>query len=123
VLHGHDAIEIYRVVERFEEIVEAVVVGQKVDGDIRIALFVRLVDGVSMDEDLKQRIRVRLRQEASPHHVPRRIEAVPDIPRTVSGKISEIAVRKALHGEAIDNRDALANPESLAYFRSDQDSA
>jgi acetoacetyl-CoA synthetase len=113
--------EIYRIVERMEEIVEAVVVGEKFGDDLRIALFVRLAAGAHMDEDLKQKIRARIREEASPHHVPRRIDAVRDIPRTVSGKISEIAVRKALHGEPIDNREALANPEALEYFEPPSD--
>jgi len=108
--------EIYRVVEQMREIVESVVVGEKWNGDVRVALFVRLAEGAQLDSELEERIRVRVRKEASPHHVPRRIEAVPDIPRTVSGKISEIAVRKKIDGEALDNTDALANPESLRWF-------
>jgi acetoacetyl-CoA synthetase len=109
--------EIYRVVERMPQIVEAVAVAEKHEDDVRIALFVCLADGVVLDDELAAAIRERIRREASPHHVPRRLEAVPAIPRTVSGKIAEIAVRKAIGGEAIDNRDALANPEALDWFR------
>jgi acetoacetyl-CoA synthetase len=109
--------EIYRVVEAFDEIVEGVVVGQSWEDDTRIILFVRLADGARLDPELSERIQHTIREQASPHHVPRRIIAVPDIPRTISGKISEIAVRKAIHGEEIDNLDSLANPESLEAYR------
>jgi acetoacetyl-CoA synthetase len=109
--------EIYRVVENFEEIVEAVVVGQEYDGDTRVALFVRLAPGATLDDDLRARLVTGIRTQASPHHVPRLIAAVPDLPRTISGKVSEIAVRKSIHGEAVDNRESLANPESLEIFR------
>ena len=109
--------EIYRIVEKLPEIVECVAVGQPIEGDVAVLLFVRLVDGVVLDADLEARIRVRLRQEASPHHVPRAIRAVPDIPRTVSGKISELAVLRALEGKTVENEAALANPESLRWFR------
>ena len=109
--------EIYRIVENLDEVLEAVVVGQQWKDDVRVILFVRLREGATFDEDLEQRIRVRIREEASPHHVPHVILPVPDIPRTVSGKISEIAVRRVLHGQPLSNRDALANPEALEYFR------
>jgi len=109
--------EIYRVVENFSEVLEAVVVGQEWKGDTRVVLFVRLVPGASLDDPLREEITGAVRRQASPHHVPRRIVEVADLPRTISGKISEIAVRKALHGEEIDNRDSLANPESLELFR------
>jgi acetoacetyl-CoA synthetase len=109
--------EIYRVVENFEEVVEAVVVGQEYDGDTRVVLFVRLAPGATLDDDLRERLVTGIRVQASPHHVPRLIAAVPDLPRTISGKVSEIAVRKSLHGETVDNRESLANPESLEIFR------
>jgi acetoacetyl-CoA synthetase len=109
--------EIYRVVEGFDEVVEAVVVGQTWQDDVRIVLFLRLADRSDLDEDLAGRIQQAIRAQASPHHVPRRIIAVPDIPRTISGKISEIAVRKVIHGEEVENRDSLANPKSLEAFR------
>jgi len=109
--------EIYRVVESFDEVLEAVVVGQTVGDDQRIVLFVVMSEGNVLDEELQERLRVTIRAQASPHHVPRVILAVDGVPRTVSGKISEIAVRKIIHGEEIDNREALANPESLENYR------
>ena len=109
--------EIYRVVESMPEILEALAVGQKIDDDDeRILLFVRLAAGVELTDDLRSRIRSRLRVEASPRHLPARILAAADFPRTVSGKIAELAVRRLLRGEPPDNREALANPESLAFF-------
>ena len=113
--------EIYREVEAFDEVVESVVVEQRVGAgaaaDSRLVLFVRLRPGVALDDALAERIRGRIRRNASPHHVPRRIVAVADIPRTISNKISELAVREAIHGRPVKNADALANPESLALFR------
>jgi acetoacetyl-CoA synthetase len=113
--------EIYRQVEQMEEIVEAVVVGQEVttdgDPDVRIVLFVRLRDGLALDDAMRDRIRRRLREATSPHHVPKVIVQVADIPRTISGKITELAVREVIHGRPVRNTDALANPESLALFR------
>ncbi|MCU0626240.1 MAG: acetoacetate--CoA ligase [Gemmatimonadaceae bacterium] len=113
--------EIYRQVEQVPEVVEAMVVGQDVivDGapDVRIVLFVRLREGATLDEALMQRIRAQVRSGASPHHVPRVIVAVPDLPRTVSGKITEIAVRDVIHGRPVTNTDALANPQALDHFR------
>jgi acetoacetyl-CoA synthetase len=111
--------EIYRQVEQLPEILESVVVGQDVDGDVRIVLFVRLAPGAVLDDALRDRIKRSIRQNASPHHVPQLIRAVPDIPRTVSGKIAEMAVRDVLHGRPVKNVDALANPESLKDFRLD----
>ena len=84
---------------------------------MRIVLFVRLREGQLLDDMLRQAIRARIRAEASPHHVPKVILAVPDLPRTVSGKITELAVRDVIHGRPILNTDALANPESLQFFR------
>jgi acetoacetyl-CoA synthetase len=112
--------DIYRQVETLPEVVECLVVGQDVisDGerDVRIVLFVRLAAGVALDEALQQRIRERIREGTSPHHVPRVIAAVADIPRTVSGKITELAVRDVIHGRAVKNVEALANPEALRLF-------
>ncbi|MBA3645237.1 MAG: acetoacetate--CoA ligase, partial [Gemmatimonadaceae bacterium] len=113
--------EIYKQVEQLPEIIEAVAVGQEIKtnspGDIRIVLFVRLRDGVVLDQALKKKIATRIRENTSPAHVPKRIVAVTDIPRTVSGKISEIAVRETIHGREVKNTEALANPESLELYR------
>jgi len=109
--------EIYRVVENFDEVLEAVVLGQDAGDDQRIVLFVRMAEAHALDDTLRDRLRAAIRSQASPHHVPRVIVAVDDVPRTVSGKISEIAVRKVVHGEEVDNREALANPESLEAYR------
>ena len=109
--------ELYRQVEQFSEILEAIVVGEDTgDGDQDVVLFVRVAEGASLDEDLRKRLRNQIRAGASPRHVPARIVAVPDIPRTRSGKISEIAVRDVLHGRPVKNTEALANPEALEYF-------
>jgi acetoacetyl-CoA synthetase len=108
--------EIYRQVEQLPEVMESLVVGQDWEGDVRIVLFVRLREGHSLDEPLRERIRGRIRDHASPHHVPRRILEVPDIPRTISGKITELAVRDVIHGRGVSNTDAMANPEALRYF-------
>ncbi|MDX8468549.1 acetoacetate--CoA ligase [Mesorhizobium sp. VK23B] len=109
--------EIYNQVEQMPEILEALCIGQDFDNDVRVVLFVRLAAGVSLDEDLEKRIRARIRSGASPRHVPAKIVAVTDIPRTKSGKITELAVRDVVHGRAIKNKDALANPEALELFR------
>jgi acetoacetyl-CoA synthetase len=109
--------EIYREVERFDEIAEAIAVGQEWQGDQRIVLFVRMAEGRSLDDDLADRIRRRIRSANTPRHVPARILAVADIPRTRNGKISEIAVRDVLHGRPVKNTEALANPEALDQFR------
>ncbi|MFL5575744.1 MAG: acetoacetate--CoA ligase [Gemmatimonadaceae bacterium] len=113
--------EIYRQVEQLPEVVESLVVGQDVgappDVDTRIVLFVRLRPGLALDEALRERIRRQIRENTSPHHVPRRVVQVADIPRTISGKITELAVREVIHGRPVKNVDALANPEALALFR------
>lgn len=113
--------EIYRQVEQLPEIVESVAVGQELGhgthGDVRIVLFVRLRDGIVFDEPLAKRIRQQIRENASPLHVPKIIIPVTDIPRTISGKITEIAVRDVIHGRPVKNTEALANPEALALFR------
>jgi len=109
--------EIYRPVERIAEIAEALVIGQDWQGDVRVVLFVRLREGAQLDAALEARIRDAVRREASPRHVPARILAVPDIPRTRSGKIVELAVRDVVHGRPLANLEALANPEALEHFR------
>jgi acetoacetyl-CoA synthetase len=109
--------EIYRQVEQLPEVVESLVVGQDWQGDVRIVLFVRLRDGAALDEALARRIRNRIREHTSPHHVPRKILHVSDIPRTISGKITELAVREVIHGRPVANVDALANPQALDLFR------
>ena len=108
--------EIYRIVERFDEIVEAIAVGQDWDGDTRIVLFVRLAAGASLDQSLMDALKRALRERASPRHVPARILAVTDVPRTRSGKIVELAVGDIVNGRAVRNTDALANPEALAQY-------
>src|SRR4051812_32780502 len=113
--------EIYRQVEQFPEVIESVVIGQQVkDGrgeDVRIVLFVRLRPGATLDDALEAEIRNRIRTGASPHHVPKLILAVSDIPRTISGKITELGVRDAFAGRDVANTGAMANPESLDEFR------
>jgi len=109
--------EIYRQVEQLPEIVESLVVGQEWDDDVRIVLFVRLRPESRLDEALEARIRTQVRQHASPHHVPKKIVQVADIPRTISGKITELAVRDVIHGRPVRNVDALANPGALELFR------
>jgi acetoacetyl-CoA synthetase len=108
--------EIYNQVEQMPEIAEAICIGQDFDDDVRVVLFVRLAAGVTLDDDLEKRIRARIRTGASPRHVPARIIAVADIPRTKSGKITELAVRDVVHGRAVKNKEALANPEALDLF-------
>ncbi len=113
--------EIYRQVEQLEEVVESVVVAQDLasggDADQRIVLFVRLRAGLSLDDALRAKICRQVRDHTSPHHVPKVIVQVADIPRTISGKITEMAVRDVIHGRAVKNVDALANPEALELFR------
>ena len=109
--------EIYREVERLDEVVEGLVIGQEWEGDTRVVLFVKLREGVALDEALGARIKRRIRENATPRHVPARIVQVADIPRTISGKIVELAVRDVVHGRPVKNIDALANPEALDHFR------
>jgi acetoacetyl-CoA synthetase len=113
--------EIYRQVEQLPEVIESLVIGQDVvtdsGPDVRIVLFVRLAEGVTLTEALKERIRSQIRANASPHHVPKKIVQVADIPRTISGKITELAVRDVVHGRPVKNVDALANPAALEFFR------
>ena len=109
--------EIYAAVEGLEEIVEALAVGQDWKGDVRVVLFVRLAAGATLNEALKKKIRDTIRARTTPRHVPAKIVAVPDIPRTLSGKITELAVRNVIHGQPVKNVDALANPQALEHFR------
>jgi acetoacetyl-CoA synthetase len=109
--------EIYRQVERLDEIVESLAIGQEWEGDVRVVLFVRLREGLSLDEALAARIRREIRENTTPRHVPARIVQVADIPRTRSGKIVELAVREVVHGRPVKNREALANPEALELYR------
>ena len=108
--------EIYRQVEQLDEVEEGIAVGQQWEGDVRVVLFVRLREGVRLDDALAERIRRQVRANATPRHVPARILAVADIPRTRNGKIVELAVRDVVHGRPIRNREALANPEALELF-------
>ncbi len=109
--------EIYRQVEALDDVEESLVIGQDWDGDVRIVLFVVLRDGAQLSEELAASIRDRIRSGASPRHVPARIVAVRDLPRTRSGKLTELAVRDVVHGRAVANVEALANPEALEQFR------
>jgi acetoacetyl-CoA synthetase len=109
--------EIYRQVEKIEEVIESVAIGQQWRDDVRVVLFVRLRDGLSLDEALRARIRQVIRQFTTPRHVPAVIAQVSDIPRTLSGKLVELAIGNVVHGRPVKNTDALANPEALEQFR------
>ncbi len=113
--------EIYRQVEQLPEVLESIVIGQDWPpgevGDVRVVLFVRLRDGLSLDAALVERIRTHIRTQTTPRHVPAKVLQVTDIPRTKSGKIVELAVRESVHGRDVNNREALANPEALEQFR------
>lgn len=109
--------EIYRQVEQLPEILESLCIGQQWQDDVRIVLFVRLRAGVDLDDSLRQRIRDHIRSQTTPRHVPAKIVSVTDIPRTISGKIVELAVRNVVHGLPVTNTEALANPAALDLFR------
>jgi acetoacetyl-CoA synthetase len=109
--------EIYSAVEGLPQILESLAVGQDWQGDVRVVLFVRLKAGVELTEGLASAIRAAIRTQTTPRHVPARIIAVPDIPRTLSGKLTELAVRNVIHGLPVKNVDALANPQALEHFR------
>lgn len=109
--------EIYRQVEQIPEVLEALVIGQDWDSDVRVVLFVKLREGTPLDDGLAKRINKQIRDNASPRHVPGKIVQVADIPRTKSGKIVELAVRDVVHGRPIKNAEALANPEALELYR------
>ena len=109
--------EIYRVVENLPEIADSLVIGQQWDNDVRIVLFVKLKDDLQLTDELKGRIVDTIRTNTTPRHVPAIILQVPDIPRTISGKIVELAVNNVIHHRPEKNTDALANPQALAYFK------
>ena len=109
--------EIYRAVEGLDGIQEALVVGQDWQGDVRVVLFVMLATGAVLDDAMRAQIKSRIRSDCSPRHVPERILSVTYIPRTRSGKISELVVRDVIHGRPVKNREALANPEALDQYK------
>lgn len=109
--------EIYNQVEQMGEVLEAICIGQDWDDDVRVILFVRLAEGVTLDDDLTRAIKQKIRTGASPRHVPAKVIAIADIPRTKSGKITELAVRDVVHGREVKNKEALANPEALDLYR------
>ena len=109
--------EIYRQVEKLDEVTESIAIGQDWRDDVRVVLFVVLREGYILDDDLVARIRTRIRENCTPRHVPAKVIQVADIPRTKSNKITELAVRDVVHGRPVNNTDALANPEALALFR------
>ncbi|MBN9064479.1 MAG: acetoacetate--CoA ligase [Rhizobiales bacterium] len=109
--------EIYAQVEQIPDVIEGICIGQDWDHDVRVVLFVRLKEGVALDAALEQTIRQKIRAGASPRHVPAKIVQVADIPRTKSGKITELAVRDVVHGREVKNKEALANPEALELYR------
>ncbi|KAB2841532.1 MAG: acetoacetate--CoA ligase [Burkholderiales bacterium] len=109
--------EIYRQVEQLDEVVESLVIGQDWDNDVRVVLFVRLKEGLTLDEALINQIKQQIRQNTTPRHVPAKVVQVADIPRTKSGKIVELAVRNVVHGRPVKNLEALANPEALEHYR------
>ena len=109
--------EIYRQAEKIEEVIESLAVGQEWEGDVRVVLFVKLAEKCCLTSQLEAGIQSRIRAGASPHHLPAKIIQVSDLPRTISGKIAELAVRELIHGRPVDNVDALANPETLELFR------
>ncbi len=108
--------EIYRQVEQIEEVLDCVAVGQKWEDDERVVLFVKLREGIELDDELRERIKKQIRANTTPRHVPAKILQVHDIPRTISGKITELAVRATIHGKPVKNTDALANPEALDEY-------
>ena len=108
--------EIYAQVERIPEVLEALAIGQDWQGDVRVILFVRLRAGVTLGEELVAALKKAIREGASPRHVPAKIIAIADIPRTKSGKITELAVREVVHGRPVKNKEALANPEALELY-------
>jgi acetoacetyl-CoA synthetase len=108
--------EIYRQVEKLDEVIESIAIGQNWNDDVRVVLFVLLQEKIDLDDALINRIRKTIRENTTPRHVPAKVISVPEIPRTKSGKIVELAVRAVVHGEEVKNTDALANPEALQYF-------
>ena len=113
--------EIYRQVEQLDEVTESVVIGQHWENDERIVLFVKLREGTTLTDEIRERIRRRIRENTTPRHVPAKILQITDVPRTKSGKVVELAVRDVVHGRDIKNREALANPEALDQYRNHPD--
>ena len=109
--------EIYRQVEKLSDVVEGIVIGQQWDFDVRVVLFVVLLEGLILDDELVNLIKSEVRANCTPRHVPAKVIQVADIPRTKSGKITELAVRDVVHGREVKNKEALANPEALELFR------
>jgi len=109
--------EIYRQVEKLPEVLESIVIGPDFENDVRVVLFVKLKDGLTLDDALVKRIKEQIRANTTPRHVPAKVLQVADIPRTKSGKIVELAVREVVHGRPVKNSEALANPEALELFR------
>jgi acetoacetyl-CoA synthetase len=109
--------EIYRQIETMPEILDSVVIGQNYQDDVRVVLFVKLAAGISLDETLQKTIRKKIKDGASPRHVPAVILTVQDIPHTINGKLVEMAVRQVVNGLPVKNKDSIANPEALAYFQ------
>jgi acetoacetyl-CoA synthetase len=109
--------EIYNVVEKFDEIQESIVIGQSWKNDIRIILFVVLNSGYNLNSEIKDKIKKAIKSDASPRHVPSKIIAISEIPKTKNGKLVELAVKQSIEGEAIKNLEALANPDSLIQFK------
>ena len=109
--------EIYRQVEKVDQVLDSIVVGQDWEDDTRVILFVVLREGVSLNDDIESELRLTIRNNTTPRHVPAKIIQVSDIPRTISGKIVELAVRNVIHDLPVKNTDALANPEALEQFR------
>ena len=105
------------IMETLDEVIESIVIGQNFQGDARVVLFVKLLDGITLDAALTEKIRQRIREHTTPRHVPAKVVQVPDIPRTKSNKIVELAVRDVVHGRTVKNMDAMANPEALEFFR------
>jgi acetoacetyl-CoA synthetase len=109
--------EIYRQVEKLDEVLESLAIGQDWNNDVRVVLFVRLREGLSLDAALTDRIKQEIRVNASPRHVPAKVIQVADIPRTVNNKIVELAVRAVVHGRPVKNQEALLNPQALDLFK------
>ena len=108
--------EIYRQAEQLDEIIECMAVSQEWDNDVRIVLFVKLREGLELDDALSDKIRDTIRRNLTTRHVPAKVIQVPDIPRTRNGKLMELAVRNLIHGVAVENREAAANPEALDFY-------
>jgi acetoacetyl-CoA synthetase len=109
--------EIYRQVEKVPEVAESVAIAQSWQNDVRVVLFVRLQDGLTLTDELQKKIRDTIGRNTTPRHVPAKIVQAPDLPRTLNGKLTELAVREAVHGRPVRNTDALANPQALEFFR------